>query len=370
MKITVLQSDLSSKLNIVSRFTSSRASLPILSNILLRVTGSKLVIQATNLEMSISTQIGAQVEASGEITLAAKTFSDLVQSFGNNKIVIEVSGENAKVSSGDSKAILSGINSSDFPIVPDKMEENFISLENKEFKEALTQVLFSASPDETRPALSGVLIVNDSLVTSDGFRLSKKELNLHGSNSTLPKAPLGVRKLILPKNTMNEVSKIIKDNNEKIEFSYKEKENQVLFRIGDYIISSRVVDGEYPNFKKIIPVSSRITVNLSKEDLVSSLKTISVIAREGANIAEFNFSAEGLNIKTQNPKGGIGESHVPAKVVGGSLAISYNYKYLLDFLSVIKSDNVLIELNDSNSPGVFKEVGDESYLHLIMPVRV
>lgn len=362
MKITVLQSDLSSKLNVVSRFTSSRASLPILSNILLRVIGSKLIIQATNLEMSISTQIGAQVKEDGEITLASKTFSDLISSFGNNKIEIEVNGELANITSSGSKATLTGINTSEFPIIPDKMEEKFISLGNKEFKEALNQVLFSASPDDTRPALSGVLIINDSLVTSDGFRLSKKELNLKVNKID--------QKLILPKATMIEISKIIKENNKAIEFTHKEKENQVLFQIGEYIISSRVVDGEYPNFEKIIPVSSRIIVDLSKEDLVSSLKTISVIAREGANIAEFEFNSSGLNIKSQNPKGGIGESHVPAKVTGGSLAISYNYKYLLDFLNAINGDNVKIELNDSNSPGVFKEVGDESYLHLIMPVRV
>lgn len=364
MKITVLKTDLAKTLNVVSRFTSSRAQLPIIGNILIKAKGAKLIIQATNLEMSISTHIGAKVDEEGEITLPSKSFTDLINSISSNQIELLVANEILNIKAEGVNTSITGVNTADFPVIPEAVE-NVVTVNGEDFSDSLMQVLFSASPDDTRPALSGLLIdlgLVSSFVTSDGFRLSKKDLKIEGISQK--------RRLILPKQAMGEVLKIIKETKKDVSFKFDEENSQVLFQIGDYLLSTRIVEGEYPNFEKIIPDNSRIVANLSRGDLLSSLKTISVIAREAANIARFEFSENGLTIKSENQKGGAGELTVPASVSGGAISISYNYKYLIDFLNIINSENISIELNDASSPGVFKEEGSDNYLHLIMPVRV
>lgn len=365
MKITILQSDFLPTLLIGSRFVTQRAQLPILGNIKLEAKGAKLIISATNLEMSVSTSIGAKVEKEGQITLPAKTLTDLVSNISDSQINIESDLEKVKISSENTKTTLTGTNAADFPEIMDSMPEKSVSLDTKEFIEALPQVAFCSSPDDTRPALSGVLLIFDtdiSLVASDGYRLSKRVLSQKSDNTNI--------RYILPKNLVSELLKIIKDPKKKLLHHYSDSNKQVVFSYDNYIISSRIVDGEYPNFEKIIPASSKIEATLSKSDLTQALKVISVIARESANIAEFNFDEKSVVIKAESNKSGEGETFLDANVTGGKLSILFNYKFLLDFLNSIEGDSVLMQMNDSSSAGVFKDASQKNYLHLVMPVKL
>lgn len=364
MKVTLITKDFAKKTNVVSRFASLRAQLPILSNIKLKAEGNKLLMTATNLEMSIATYLGAKVDDEGEISIPAKTFSELINTLRSEHLELESEGESLKISTPETNTKINGINTADFPDVPEKNLPDTIKLNSSDIKRSLSQVLFSTSPDDTRPALAGVLVIFDkgiSFVASDGFRLSQKTVDVQSSLT---------QRIIIPKATAQEFSKLIADFEGEIIFSYSQENSQILLEIDSYLISSRVIDGEYPNFEKIIPTSHRIEVSVDKHSLLNAIKTVAIFAREVSNIIDLKIENNEIILSSQSPKSGVQESRVPVKVSGGELTISYNYKYIEDFLNSIQNDDVLIELNDGSSAGVFRDSQDKNYLHLIMPVKI
>jgi DNA polymerase-3 subunit beta len=255
------------------------------------------------------------------------------------------------------------MNTSDFPQIQQKMSDKALILPISEFIQSLHQVLFSVSKDESRPFLTGVLFIfgEDSLVlvASDGFRLSQKKI-------AIPKNAFTGR-LILPKSALNELTHL--DTNDKLLFEMKKADNQAIFSFQDTIMGSRIIEGDFPNFEKIIPKAARVKVSLEKEDLASALKIASVIARDSANVVTFIANDEGVTINAKNPQTGMQTNSIPAQVTGGDVEILFNVRFLEEFLSIVKGKDVEIELNDSVSPGIFKDPTDASYLHLIMPIK-
>jgi len=366
MKVKVLQSEMLPALQISSRFVSTRAQLPILSNIKLSARGAKLVISATNLEMSFSTKIGAKIEEEGEISLPAKTITDLVQSISSDQIEFSVQDEKVTVTSSQSKTTLSGNNTAEFPeIVEEIKEEGVLDLPTSEFIASLPQVAFCSSPDDTRPALSGVLFEIDTditIVATDGFRLSKKVMKISQKTENM--------RFIAPRSIVSEILKIVKDDSKKLKLHYSEENNQIIIEYDDFVITSRVVDGAYPDYEGIIPSSSKVKAEVGRSDFINALKTISVIARDAANVVEFVFDDGSIRLNAENSKSGEGETHIDAQVDGGPLKILFNYKYVAEFLSAISADNVTVELNDATAAGIFRIAGDDSYLHIIMSVKL
>lgn len=362
MKVTVLKKDLGKTLSYASRFVSTRAQLPVLSNIKLVASGAKLTIMATNLEMSIAAPIGAQVDDPGEVAVPARTFIDLISSLNSEKIAINSDGENLSFEADNFKGDMVGLNTSDFPAVPMSIEKP-MELTKEDFSSALDRVLFSCSLDDTRPALAGVLLIFDSgtlsLVSSDGFRLSKKDISIKDKSQ---------EKIILPKSVLVEVGKI-SGGIESLSLSFNKDENQVVFSLDDIIVSSRLVDGEYPPFEKIIPESSSLKINVDKTELTSAVKTASVFARDASNIVKLHGEDEALFVSVESPKSGSQESTVVAKVDGPAIDILYNFRYLEDFLSVAAGESVELRFNSPTAAGVFIDSADEGYLHLIMPVK-
>ncbi|OGM31838.1 DNA polymerase III subunit beta [Candidatus Woesebacteria bacterium RIFCSPHIGHO2_01_FULL_44_21] len=362
MKITVLQKDLTKILSHSSRFVSSRAQLPILTNIKLAAQSSKLSIAATNLEMSCVASIGAQVESEGEVAVPSRILVDLVGSLRSDKITLSSEGETLKIEAEGFKGSLAGLNTSDFPVVPSALKES-VALPKTDFLEAVGSTIFSCSTEASRPALAGVLFIFSehslSLVASDGFRLSKKTVNMKGMKAA---------KLILPKNILTELVRIAADA-KKVSMEVSESERQVLFALDDVVISSRLVEGEYPPFEKIIPTSSSINTNVSKADFAAAIKTASVFAREAANVIILHIGEDTLKISAESARAGSQESSIAAKVDGPELDIPYNYRFIEEFLNVAKGESVVMKFNSTTSPGVFLDASDENYLHLIMPVK-
>jgi DNA polymerase-3 subunit beta len=361
MKANVLQRDLTKALSHTSRFVLSRAQLPILLNVKLKASGSKLIIQATNLEMSYSAPIGAQVEKEGEVAVNSRVLADLVSSLHTDKVSLSAKGESLKIQTSGVSASLSGLNTSDFPQIPSKVSKKE-NLPNKDFLDAIAATIFSCSTELGRPALGGVLMIFDetlSLVASDGFRLSKKSVNLKTKLNT---------KLIIPKNALSEVLKIAGDTN-KLGLDINEKEKQILLALDDTVIASRLVEGEYPPFEKIIPTSSSISVSLGKDEFRDAIKTASVFAREAANVITLHIGEDSLKISAESSRAGSQESVIPAKVDGPELSIPYNYRFIEEFLNVVKGESVVMKFNNTTSPGVFLDASDENFLHLIMPVK-
>ncbi len=368
MKLTVLQEDFAKAVNIASRFASPKAQLPILGNILISSEKTKVRIVSTNLEISASVSLGAKVEEEGEISIPSKVLNDLVSNLPKETIEISSKEEQLKVSSPGFSSNVLGMSAVDFPKVPAGIDKSkAVPLPSKEFSDALSKVTFAASMDETRPVLTGVLFIKDkknlNLVATDGFRLSKKTVNVENDDEF---------KLILPKLILNEVAR---DSSSEMFFSFDQNDKQAVFSSGDITLTSRLLEGEYPDFDKIIPKNSSLSISVDKEDFLRAVKLASVFAREASNIVKIKVLKESIKVSAESGSSGSQEMSVEAKIQinekgNENMEVSFNYKFLEDFLNSIKSDTLTIDLSGPSSAGVFREASDLEYLHLIMPVRV
>lgn len=370
MKLTVLQENLSKALSQASRFASTRSQLPILGNILLKATKTKLVVSSTNLEISISIKVGAKIEEEGEISIPSKIISELVNNLPKDLITLETDKETLKIATKGFSSKLLGMNSSDFPKIPENVgKEKSVKLSKKQLHEIVPRVIFATSIDETRPILTGVLFVLDknslTLVATDGFRLSRKKIDLVSQKEG---------SVVIPKGILIELLKTSEENDE-LFIDIQEKEKQVVFGTDENTLTSRLLEGTYPDFEKIIPVSSTIKVRTDKEELLRAVKLASVFAKDSSNIIKMELKEDSMEIAAESGSSGSQKTSIDAKVEisDGSLKgwqISFNFRFLEDFIHSVLSEEVLMEFTNAQSAGVFKDSKDSSYLHLIMPVKI
>lgn len=370
MKVQVLQENLNKGLSFSTRFVNAHASLPILGNILFSAHKNQLTLMSTNLEMSLSYTIGAKVEEEGKIGIPSKMIHEIVAHLPKGQVDINEEKEQIKITGEGFSGNVAGVNAGDFPSIPVNFDEvtpksPVFTLKCEDFLSALSKVLFAVSTDETRPILTGVLFIftenNLTLVASDGFRLSQKKIMGKFSGS---------RKVVLPKSAIAELAKIA-DGVEEIQMQIRESANQVLFAIGDEcFLTTRIIEGEFPNFERIIPTKTNTAVSVDKADFGRSLKLASVFARDAANIVKLKVNKDSIEIYAESTQLGSQKAKLDAKVDGGELEISYNYRFIEEFLNTVKGEEVVLALVDSNSPGIFKDPKDPEFLHLIMPVKV
>lgn len=364
MKIKVLQEDLAKAVSQVSRFVNPRVQLPILGNIIFRASKTKLNLVATNLELSISKELGAEVSEEGEIAVPGKTIFEIVSNLPKGQIQIESQKEQMSIKAEGFKGSVSGMDTADFPKVATSISSKELVELGQTLTDSLSKVLFCASSDETRPVLNGVLLLcrKDELylVATDGFRLSQKVIKLQ--------KPLEIEKLILPKAVVAELLK--SDSTKNLSMQVIQKDGQVVFQAGESILSSRIIAGDFPDFEQIIPKSSTTKVTAQKDELLRVVKLASVFARDNANMVKFEIKKDSLKVSAESSKSGKQEGEVEAKVEGDEMEIIFNFKFLEELLNVIESDEVQIELTNTNAPGVFRDLKDSNFLHLIMPVKI
>jgi DNA polymerase-3 subunit beta len=371
MKFQVLQENLAKALTTTSRFASTRAQLPILGNILLTVKKSKIFISSTNLEISASIQVGAKVEEEGEISIPAKVISELVINLPKETVTLTSEKEQLKISAASFSSTVLGMNASDFPKIPNSLEKGkTVGINKDQFSQLLNKVLFSTSIDETRPILTGVLFILSpkglTLVSTDGFRLSRKKIPLDATSKI-------DKKVVIPKGILAEIPRL-SDGEGLIEIGFQETEKQVLFGVGESVLASRLLEGEFPDYEKIIPKNSPIKVTLDKEELDRAVKLASIFARESANVIKIRLLGDSIKIFAESGASGNQETEVDAKVDRGgsaeSFEIAFNYRFVEDFLHSCMGEEVRLEFSSSAAPGVFVDTSDPDYLHLIMPVKV
>jgi DNA polymerase-3 subunit beta len=372
MKLTVLQENLNKNISLASRFTSSRAQLPILGNILLKATKTKLSISATNLEVSVSTSIGAKVEKEGEIAIPSKVLAELTGNLPKENIDLEVEKEQLKVTAPGFTSTLLGMNSSDFPKIPSGVnKDKVINIGTDIFSKALEKVIFAVSLDETRPILTGVLFkfLSDGIeiVSTDGFRLSQSKIPNVKSKSS--------HSVVIPRSILSEIGR--NSENKDLSFEFREKEKQVIFEVGETTLSSRLLEGDFPDYEKIIPKTSSHKVTVDKEDFLRAVKLASIFARDNANIVKIKLMKESIKISAESSAAGNQETKVDAKIESGSrgqgageFEIAFNYKFLEDFISSVGGESVVMEFSEVDKPGVFLDPSSPDYLHLIMPVKI
>jgi len=372
MKVSILQENLTKGLNIVNRFILPRAQLPILNNVLIKTEQGRLKLSATNLETGINLWLGVKIEKEGEICVPAKNLTEYISLIPPQKIDLEVEKNLLKITSETYQANFITLSASEFPVIPTLKKKPEISLINKDLALAISQVAFAAAQDEGRPILTGILFKVKKekliLVATDGFRLSIKEISglKSGEESKLQKD------LIIPARALIEVGKMMTEGGEQnnLGLTITPENNQIIFSTPEVEIISRLIEGKFPDFEKIVPQKSQIQIIIETEALLQAVRAASIFAREASNIIKFEIKGSKLEVSSNNPQMGENKITLEVKNEGEGGKIAFNSRYLLDFLNSVKSDLVSFEMTTSLNPGIFKPANDKSYLHVIMPIRI
>lgn len=365
MKFKVLQQDLLPALQAVSRCVGIRATLPVLNNILLSIEDGRLKLTATNLEIGVIKYINIETAEEGQITVPAKTLNEVIASLPQSKVEIDATTELFTIKSGKFKATLSGIPSSEFPAIP--LSEGIGVKFDKDVLLQIGQILFAAALDEGRPVLTGVLTEANkgilNLVATDGFRLAHRQLKLPDSKFEF--------KSLIPKKTFEELLRLIgEEEAETVNIATSKSQNQVVFTIGSTILSSRLIEGQFPNWEKIIPQQIVTRVTVEKDEFLKAVRLAAIFAKTEASIVNIGVETNGLKLSSEAKELGSQENEINASIEGEKLEIAFNTKFLLDILSAVNSNQLLIEFSGPLSPALIKPMGVEGLEYIIMPVRL
>ena len=374
MKVTVTQQHLAHGLSIVSRAVSPRSTLPVLSNLLLATDEGRLRLSATNLELGITCWIPSQIEEEGSITIPARTLVDLVSTFppDNVNMTLDERTQTLNLVCNSSVHDIKGIDAQDFPPMPVTDPEDGMELNLADFKEMIQQVAFAASTEEARPVLQGVkmdVAGNEiNLAATDGFRISVRKEALSSPVSQ-------DISIIIPARAMNELARIFSDVDKSVHMIVPPNRGQVIFRLKDSELVSQLIDGNFPDYRAIIPKSAKTKTIISTLAFLKACKQAEIIAREGNNVIRLDITPEEegpgkVEISALTEETGKSDISVEANVDGSGLLIAFNVKYLREVLEVIHTPNVVLETNANNSPGVVRPVGDENFVHVIMPMHL
>ncbi len=366
MKVSFLSDNLAKKLSFINHAVSTRAQLPILSNLFLEGKNGKLTVSATDLEIGIVSSTAANVEKEGKVTIPAKSFCDLFSNIVSQKILLELEDSVLKLKGKNIKAAFQTMPAEDFPNLFGDRGGQILSLVKKDIEEFLARVSFAAAIDATKPALSGILLENQKdaviLVATDSYRLSFQKTNL--------KALKGLEKaIIIPARVVREML-FVKEDEDEISFYVSSENNQIIITQGESIVVGRLIDATYPAYAKIIPTEATTKVEIDREDLLNAIRICSVFARETANIVKFTIQKEKLIVSANSPSVGEDLVEIEAKLTGEENEIAFNAKYLIDILSILTQETLVFEMTGPLNPGVFKIKGESNFLHLIMPIRV
>ena len=368
MKINILQQDLLPHLQAVSRVSGVRATLPVLDNILLATDGSRLKLSATNLEIGVIEYVPAEVIDPGETTVPAKTLVEVVSGLKGHKIELESKQDVLNISSGKFKATINGISSSEFPMIPQGEGEE-ISFKKSEIS-SVGQILFAAAVGEGRPQLTGILteVMGDSLnfVATDGFRLAHRTIKLDVKKDL----PTGGFKSLIPKKTFEEVLRIIgEEDSDEIKISTSSNQNQIVFKIGSTVVSSRLIEGNFPTWEKIIPEIFVTRAVVDKEEIIKAVKLASVFVRTEGFIT-LKVSPEKIIIEASAKELGTQQNEIDGQIEGEELLVGFNAKFLLDALTNTPSTQLTMEFSGSLTPTAIKPIGVPGLQFIVMPMRL
>lgn len=374
MKASVSQQQLAHGLSLVSRAVSLRSTLPVLANILVASDESRLRLSATNLELGISCWIGAQIAEEGAITVPARTFSDLINTLPNDTVHLSLNTrtQTLNVRCGSSVTEIKGIDAQEYPPIPAPDLSEGIQLKASDLKEMIQQVVFAASTDEARPVLQGVLVTVDgreiTLAATDGFRISVRKTALAEPFPQPVKA-------IIPARALTELARITSDGEQIVTMVVPPGRGQALFHLKDAELVSQLIEGNFPDYRAILPRSFKTTTIVSTPAFLKACKQAEIIAREGNYVIRLEITPGDnkpgqIEISAQSEETGSSEISVEATVEGSSLVIAFNVKFLREVLEVVKSPSVAMETNANNTPGMVRPVGDQDFRHVIMPMHL
>lgn len=372
MKVSLLSNNLQKRILFVNHAVSARSQLPALLNFLIEAKEGKLTISATDLEIGISVDVPAKTEEKGSVMVSAKTLVELVSAMSPGKISLEKTQEGLLLIGENEEAVLQTSPVEEFPKLYEEMGERLVVLGKEAVEKDFLRVVFAASPDSERPALSGVLIKEEGdgflLVATDGYRLSLKKKALQNAKKTKTEE---ASSMLVPSRIIKELIQMEKEDGAEDVVVYTSKEkNQIIFSQNDTILVGRLIEAEFPNYEKIIPTDFSTKTVFDRERMQKAIKSGYVFARQTAGIIKITIQKDKIVVSANAPSVGKNKIEIEAKTTGEENEIAFNARYLLEFLSNSTSETISFEMTGPLNPGVFKEVGDTSFMHLIMPIRV
>lgn len=362
MKVTVTQENLNRALAAVSRVASTKTSLPILSNILLKTENNRLLLAATNLEIASSYYIGAKVVGEGTLTIPARLVSEFVNNLPKGNVDLKVEGTKLHISSGNYQSTINGVVADEFPALPTIEASSRLTLATDLLKQSIAQTIVTASHDDTRPVLTGVYCHSFEgklyFAATDGYRLSEREL---GSSESEVNA-------LIPASTLQEIARVIPEDCDEVELLFDE--SQVRFKMGDVEVTSRLIDGNFPDYRQLIPKKTDITARVSVVELTRITKIASLFAREsGGSVTLHADGAKGvISIHSIASQLGENTSETEAEVSGDG-SVTLNSRYLLEALGCIDAPEITFGFSGKLAPCVLHPLGRSTYQHIVMPLK-
>jgi DNA polymerase III subunit beta len=373
VKVTCLQENLIRGLQIAGRGVSTRTTLPILSNVLLRTEAGRLKLTATNLEVGINCWVAAKVEDEGSITVPAKLFTDFVSALppGQIELSLNVRTKTVHIKSGPFEANLKGLDAEEFPLIPGIPEKATTRMAQSVLRRMVREVAFVAATDDSRPVLTGVLTTLDGdemvMAAADPYRLSVRRGPLLSRVSERLEA-------IIPAKSLFEVERVLEDVDDPVEIYVTPNKSQIIFHTEEVDLVSRIIEGQFPNYKQVIPSSSQTTVIVQRDELLKATRLASYFARDAANIVRFQIdptSDTPLVVSATAAEVGDNTGRIEASVQGQPTTIAFNSRFVQDALASLAAPEIKLELGGPLAPGVIKVTEDENaYLHVVMPLRI
>lgn len=377
MKFSCTRDNLYQGLSIVSHGTGKNVNLPILQNVLIKAEGGTISLTTTNLEIATHCVVRGKLEEPGECTVPAKLFFDYVSLLPNENVSVSSDGTNISVTCGSNKTKVNGMASTDFPLVPHVQGSQTFQLPVEGFRQALNRVLFAVATNEARPELTGVLVefkqkaggAEAIFAATDSYRLAESVLDLPGQT-------VESRRLIIPAKTLAEVNRVLSVFRDSVEapstVSMGISENQLVFSYGSVELISRTIEGNYPDYHQIIPQQFQTKATVDRDDFTKSVKTASLFSRTGLFDVTLGFvpAEKRLEVKSVDADRGENSASCAAEVEGGQNNVTLNYRYLLDGLSAVGTDQIQFQMIDAGNPCVLRaQDGGSGYLYIIMPIK-
>ncbi|HET7028019.1 MAG TPA: DNA polymerase III subunit beta [Candidatus Limnocylindrales bacterium] len=369
MKLSVMQENLARGLSVVSRAVSTRSTLPVLANVLLRTEDGGLKLTATNLEIGITYWVPGKIETDGSLTVPARLLTDLVNSLpSSERVDLELqAADMLHIRCGRFATHVKGIDADEFPAIQTAGDRPTTRISQKVLRQALEETTFAAATDEARPILTGVLARFEgerlTLAAADNYRIAVKTL------TTLD--PVPETSVVVPARALVELVRVLADTDDPVDVVLAQARNQILFHVEGVDLVSRLIDGQFPNYQQVLPTSHATRAVLERDELLRAVRPAALIASSSANIVKLAIASNGSTGVTVTANADVGDysGDVEAAVEGDGTTIAFNARYLADVLTNVDAEQFALELNGPLSPGVFRPIGDDDYVHVVMPVR-
>ncbi len=366
MKFTCTQENLAQALGLVSRVASKNVALPILHNVLITAERGGVRFQTTNLEVAVTVNMRAKVEAEGKYTVPSRVISDFITLLGHENVTLELIGTGVQLTSGHSKTTIHGAPADDFPVLPQPQEATAVGLPAAVLHQLISETVFAAANDESRPEISGLYCQADgkklTLVATDSYRLSERTAQLTTPATKAVKA-------ILPSRTAHELLRLLPKSDDEVKIEIGD--NHVRCVLPEAELVSRIIDGQYPDYQQIVPSDWQTKVLISREELAANIRAASLFCKPGINDVTLSVDTDKghITLAAANTQLGEHRAEIEAKIEGQPIEIVFNHRYLTDGVATMSGDEVQLELSNPQAPAVIRSPQQTSGLYLIMPIR-